>query len=116
GVTALPPTLNGMPAATLYHSRVKSKDAAGNPAVSSDAVFTTAPAPDTTPPAVSITAPAANSSVFGTITVSATASDNSGVASVQFKLDDANLGAAITATPYTFTWNTSAVSNGTHTL
>jgi len=115
-VTAHALTLNGLTAGTLYHYRVKSKDAAGNLAVSSDAVFTTAPAPDTTPPAVSITGPAANSSVFGTITVSATASDNSGVASVQFKLDDANLGAAITATPYTFTWNTSTVSNGTHTL
>src|SRR5206468_3573836 len=69
-VTAHALTLNGLTAGTLYHYRVKSKDAAGNLAVSSDAVFTTAPAPDTTPPAVSITAPAANSSVFGTITVS----------------------------------------------
>src|SRR5439155_39049 len=89
-VTAHTVTLNGLTAGTLYHYRVKSKDAAGNLAVSPDAVFTTAPPPDTTPPAVSITTPAANSSVSGTITVSATATDNVSVVGVQFKLDNAN--------------------------
>src|SRR5439155_18799928 len=42
-VTAHAVTLNGLTAGTLYHYRVKSKDAAGNLAVSADAVFTTAP-------------------------------------------------------------------------
>src|SRR5207249_512539 len=115
-VTAHTVTLNGLTAGTLYHYRVKSKDAAGNLAVSPDAVFTTAPPPDTTPPAVSITAPAANSSVSGTITVSATAADNVSVVGVQFKLDNANLGAETTIPLYTFTWNTTTVANGTHTL
>src|SRR5438876_1121399 len=115
-VTAHTVSLTGLAAGSLYHYRVKSKDAAGNLAVSSDAVFTTAPAPDTTPPTVVITAPAANSSVSGTVTVTASASDNIGVASIQFKLDDANLGAEITTPPYTFTWNTTTVANGTHTL
>src|SRR5439155_815119 len=68
-VTAHTVTLNSLAAGTLYHYRAKSKDAAGNLAVSPDAVLTTAPAPDTTPPAVSISTPAANSSVSGTITV-----------------------------------------------
>ena len=115
-MTAHTVTLNGLTAGTLYHYRVKSKDAAGNLAVSPDAVFTTAPPPDTTPPAVSITAPAANSSVSGTITVSATATDNVSVVGVQFKLDNANLGAETTIPLYTFTWNTTTVANGTHTL
>ena len=115
-VTAHTVTLNGLTAGTLYHYRVKSKDAAGNLAVSPDAVFTTAPPPDTTPPAVSITTPAANSSVSGTITVSATATDNVSVVGVQFKLDNANLGAETTIPLYTFTWNTTTVANGTHTL
>src|SRR3989454_6497285 len=85
-VTAHTVSLTGLAAGSLYHYRVKSKDAAGNLAVSSDAVFTTAPAPDTPPPTVSLTAPAANSSVSGTITVSATAADDVSVVGVQFKL------------------------------
>src|SRR5213083_435288 len=92
------------------------KDAAANLAVSSDAVFTTAPAPDTTPPTVSVAAPAANSSVSGTITVSATASDNVGVVGVQFKLDIANLGPEDTTNTYSLSWDTTAVSNGSHSL
>src|SRR5213083_1791769 len=108
-VTAHAVTLKGLAAGTLYHYRVKSKDAAGNLAVSPDAVFTTAPPPDTTPPAVSITAPAANSSVSGTITVSATAADNVGVASVEFKLDDVNLGPEDTVAPYRLAWDTTGV-------
>ena len=48
--------------------------------------------------------------------MSATASDNVGVAGVQFKLDGANLGTEDTASPYTKTWNTTATSNGSHTL
>ena len=39
-------------ASTTYHYRVKSRDAAGNLAVSGDLTFTTAPASDTTPPVI----------------------------------------------------------------
>jgi hypothetical protein len=72
--------------------------------------------PDTTPPIVSISAPANNATVSGTTTVSANASDNVGVAGVQFKLDGANLGAEDTASPYSVSWNTAGVANGSHTL
>jgi hypothetical protein len=54
--------------------------------------------------------------VTGTVTVSATASDNVGVSGVQFKLDGANLGAVDTAAPYTIAWNTATATPGTHTL
>src|SRR5207244_4194616 len=78
---------------------------------------TSTPPPDTTPPTVSITSPASGATVSATITVSATASDNVGVAGVQFKLDGANLGAEdTTASPYSTSWNTTAASNGSHTL
>jgi hypothetical protein len=74
-------------------------------------------APDTTLPVVSMTAPAGGATVSGsTVTVSAAASDNIGVASVQFKLDGANLGAADTSSPFSTVWNTTGVSNGTHSL
>src|SRR5205823_6547035 len=71
---------------------------------------------DTTPPTVSLTAPAANATVSATITVSANASDNVGVAGVQFQLDGANLGAEDTASPYSISWNTTTASNASHTL
>ena len=74
-------------------------------------------AADTTPPTVSITAPVGGSTVSGTFTVTASASDpDSPVAFVQFLLDGANLGSQLTASPYSFSWNTTAVANGAHTL
>jgi hypothetical protein len=108
--------LSGLSASTLYHYRVRSRDAAGNLAVSGDFTFTTLAPPDTTPPAVSISAPAAGATVSSTVTVSATASDNVGVTGVQFKLDGANLGAEDTASPYSVSWNTTTATNGSHTL
>ncbi|MEW6682011.1 MAG: fibronectin type III domain-containing protein [Nitrospirota bacterium] len=52
-VTAHTRTLSGLSAATTYHYRVISTDAAGNTAVSADNTFTTASAADTTPPGLS---------------------------------------------------------------
>jgi hypothetical protein len=72
---------------------------------------------DTTAPTVSITAPANGATVSGTINVSATANDNSGVvAGVQFKLDGQNLGAEDTSAPHGISWNTGTAAPGTHTL
>jgi hypothetical protein len=68
------------------------------------------------PPSVAITAPANGATVSGTVKVTANASDNTGVTSVQFKLDGANLGAPDTTEPYSMGWNSATVSNGTHTL
>ena len=50
------------------------------------------------------------------MSVTANASDNVGVASVQFQLDGGNLGAPVTTAPYSVAWDTSTVSPGTHTL
>src|SRR5207247_8522580 len=83
-------------------------------AISVNARFTTVN--DTTPPAVSITAPTAGATVSGTVTVTASASDNVGVVGVQFKLDGANLGAEVTSAPYSVSWNTTSANNGTHAL
>jgi Bacterial Ig domain/Right handed beta helix region len=67
-------------------------------------------------PAVSLTVPMQGATVTGTITVAANASDNAGIAGVQFRLDGANLGAEVTVAPYSVTWSTTSVSNGSHTL
>lgn len=72
---------------------------------------------DTTPPTVSITAPSASSTVSGaSVSVTASASDDVGVVGVQFKLDGVALGAEDTVSPYAITWNTTAATNGSHTL
>ena len=92
------------------------RDAAGNNTTSAAVTVTVNNAvPDTTPPTVSLSAPAAGT-VSGTVTVSASAADNAGVAGVQFKLDGVNLGAEDTASPYSISWNSTTATNGTHTL
>src|SRR5690242_2038625 len=67
---------------------------------------------------VNITAPANGATVSGTRTVQAgvTVVGALTVASVQFKLDGANLGAADTSAPYSVAWNTTSAANGSHTL
>jgi Bacterial Ig domain len=70
---------------------------------------------DTTPPAVSIGAPAAGTTVSGTTTISANASDNAGVARVEFLVDGTLLGTDTTS-PYSASWNTTTATNGAHSL
>jgi len=106
--------VTGLNAATLYHFRVRSTDASSVSASSPDMTFATAG--DTIPPTVSITAPANGATVSGALSVTANASDNVGVASVQFKLDGANLGAIATTAPYSIAWDSTKSSNGTHIL
>src|SRR5207249_8949732 len=104
-VTSHTALLTGLSANTLYHYRVDSRDAAGNLASSADFTFST-PIIDMTAPTVSITAPAPNSSVTNTVMVTASASDNIGVASVQFVLDGNNFGSPVSYSPYLISWNT----------
>lgn len=73
------------------------------------------PSTDTTAPATSITTPANGSTVNSSITVSATASDNVGVTKVEFYVDGA-FKSTLTSSPYNYTWDTTAYSNGTHAL
>ena len=66
---------------------------------------------DTTAPTVSITSPSAGSTVSGTMTMSASASDNVGVTRVEFFIDSV-LKATDTSSPYSFSWDTT--NQGTH--
>jgi len=81
-----------------------------------DIAYTSVGPPDTTPPTVSMTGPADGATVSNTITVSATASDNVGVAGVQLLLDGAPLGAEDLSAPYAISWDTTTAANGPHTL
>ncbi len=71
---------------------------------------------DTTAPTTAVTAPANGAAVAGTVSLSASASDNVGVAGVQFRRNGVNLGAEDTTAPYSVTWDTTTVANGSHTL
>jgi hypothetical protein len=72
--------------------------------------------PDTQAPTVSLTAPAGGASVSNVVDVAASASDNVGVSGVQFLLDGSPLGAPVTYPPYTYSWDSSLVPNGAHTI
>ena len=118
-VTSHSVTLSGLNAGTLYNYRVKSRDAAGNLATSSNASLTTAASPsgDTQPPTVSISSPQAGASVSGTVTISAQASDiGGGVAGVQFFANGQPVGSEDTSSPYSVSWNTTTTTNGSYSL
>ena len=73
--------------------------------------------PDTAAPSVTLTSPANGATMSGTVTMSATASDNVGVTQVQFFVDDSTTPLATdTTSPYSASWNTTAVTNGAHTV
>src|SRR5678815_382331 len=65
-----------------YYYRVKAEDAVGNLGPASNEGTATVTA-DTTAPTVSVTAPAGGATVSGSVSVTANASDNVGVAGVQ---------------------------------
>ncbi len=70
-----------------------------------------------TSPTATLTAPAQGATVAGKTTLAASAtSANYPVTSVQFQLDGNNLGPAVTAAPYWYTWDTTTASAGAHTL
>lgn len=71
---------------------------------------------DTTPPTVSVTAPANNANVSGSaVTVSANASDDTGVTRVEFYING-QLAYTDTTSTYGMTWNTSALVNGAYQI
>jgi aryl-phospho-beta-D-glucosidase BglC (GH1 family) len=76
-------------------------------------VLTSGGTADTTPPAVSLASSAATVTAAGTITLTASASDDVGVTRVEF-YDGATLLAAKTAAPYTQGVALTATNNGTH--
>ena len=72
---------------------------------------------DTTPPTVSVTAPTSGSTLSGVVTVTANASDASGVAGVQFRASTTRTSAQRTRRRRTFvSWDTRGELDGTHTV
>jgi hypothetical protein len=78
-------------------------------------VTITVPTVDTTPPTVSITAPSDGATVSGSVTITASASDNVGVSYVQCRIDS-GAWTDDTTSPYSWTWDTTGYSDGSHTI
>jgi hypothetical protein len=76
-----------------------------------------APAADTAFPTISITAPVDGAIASGTaVALTATATDDVGVAGVQFKLDRSDIGSEATSAPYEISWDSTTVADGAHTI
>ena len=81
------------------------------------AVVVSAPTADNQPPTVTLSAPAAFASgLSGTIALTATATDNVGVANVEFQADGVAQGSPDTAAPYSVNIDTNAYASGQHVL
>jgi len=106
--------LSGLAPGTTYHFRVRSRDAAGNLAVSEDHTFTT-----TTTPTLfcTIIDPSIGANLSGVVPVHVVAEGGSGgVQGVQVRIDGQNLGPELTAPPFVVQWDTRSVANGEHTI
>ena len=88
------------------------RDGSGQTAIG---VVTVSAAADATPPVVSITSPSGGL-VSGTVTLTASASDNVGVAGLRFFDGTTPIDAEMTAAPFQKSWNTALVGNGIHNL
>jgi fibronectin type 3 domain-containing protein len=127
--TLATPTTNtysntGLTGSTTYYYKVAAVDAAGNiGTLSTESSATTSAAPDTTIPNVAITSPTTGSTLPpGNITVTGTASDNtggSGVRDVRVRVDSGAYVAATPAAPGDWsTWSrtVSITAEGAHTI
>lgn len=70
---------------------------------------------DTQPPAASIAAPTGGTVVKGLVPVDVTATDNTGVGRVELFVNNVKVGED-TGTPFGFSWDTTAIKDGTATL
>ncbi|MFZ1747024.1 MAG: FG-GAP-like repeat-containing protein [Nitrospirales bacterium] len=112
-----------LPEGITYYFTVTAYDQSGNisePAQEVTIALPTqgenVPNPDTTPPTIALMGPQNSATVSGTITLSATASDNIGVVAVQFRLNGNNLGPEDTTKPFSLSWDTTTVPNDSSTL
>jgi hypothetical protein len=97
----------------------KAYDAAGNMTASATVTGINVLNPggvDGQSPTGAITSPAQGSTLSGTVTVTASAQDNVGIARVEFYSDYGTFIGSDTTAPYSMDWNTTLVPNGAHTL
>lgn len=117
--TGAPYAVSWTPATTGSHTlRAIATDDRGATTTSAVRVVTIVPpTSDTQPPQATLTAPAdLATGLAGTLALSASATDNVGVAGVEFQLDGVPVGATDTTAPYGVTVDTSAYASGQHVV
>jgi peptidoglycan/xylan/chitin deacetylase (PgdA/CDA1 family) len=67
-------------------------------------------------PTVTVSAPTAGAVVSGAAVALGASTTGTGILGVQFKVDGANVGVEDTTSPYGVTWNSSAVTDGSHAV
>jgi len=95
-----------------YTLTAKAYDAAGNVGTSEEVVYVDG---DSVVPSVAISAPGDNSQVSGTVTVTASATDNVGVSGFAL-YDNSTLIFAANQSSISYNWNTATAGSGSHTL
>ena len=108
-------TVGGLSCSTAYKLAVTAKNAAGKNSKASTLMASTASCSDATPPTVAVTAPTADATVSGNVSVTASASDNVGLARVEFWVDGVQE-AADASPPYSYGWDTTQDAGGPHTI
>ena len=102
---------------TLTARATDTRGAATTSAAATVLVVPPPPALDGAPPTVALTAPAnLATGLAGAVAVTATASDNVAVASVEFQIDGVAIGAAATSAPYAATLDASRYPSGQHVV
>jgi thermitase len=119
------PTMSNTQIESLLFSTATDLGAAGrdiyfgygrvNAAVAVQAVTGTTAPVDSQAPTGKISNPLANATVTGLVNATATASDNIGVTKVELRVNGAIV-ATDTSAPYSFSWDSTKVANGTATL
>lgn len=69
-----------------------------------------------TRPRVTLTQPLASAVLSGQVVLSATASDDGGIAGVQFTVDGQNVGPELARAPFSYSWRSKSVPNGAHAI
>jgi hypothetical protein len=111
-----------LPADGTYTVHLQAADTLGNAQTGTTYAATSTFTMDQTAPSVSITSPAASATVSGTTAITSTVSDaTSGVASVQYQRklgagSFVNVGTAVTSSPFSGSWVTQGLVNGSYTL
>ncbi len=110
-------TLTDLDPGMTYYLAVTAYDLSGNESLPSDEVSTyIEPVSDEMPPTVSLNSPISGTTLTGVVEVEAVATDDTGVAGVQFQMNGTNWGAENTTVPYSRAWDTTIATPGTYTL
>lgn len=105
-----------------YYYRVRALNTLGQRGPRSETVSATPGAdleietPDTTAPTIAMTSPSAGATLAGTATLSASATDDTGVVAVQFFVDGMPSGAEDTTAPFSLSLDTTTLANASHSF